>query len=265
MMTMTATTTTTSDPFELAKKVTKQREWAGFKATLRFIDPATGTAINTEVRYGKLDIDPAFSAEGVEKLGPHGGKIRYQRGEWKTFEQMPDGSEVEISEDDIKYYQSADASGKAEVSPFDATKVWDISEQRSIDECTLNGDKALGTLIPREKVDEFGPDKERGSSLYWIDGDAVAFRALAEKLEKDRTALYFPLVLRNGLTIHLAAGYLVRIGGNMYMIMRTFGGSVIWSHPLTEKAEPVAVEKKTPVLAKPVLRRKAVGASNGAQ
>ena len=95
----------TSDPFELAKKVTKKREWAGFKATLRFTDPATGTAINTEVRYGKMDIDPAFSAEGVEKLGPHGGKIRYQRGEWKTLEQQPDGTEVEISEDDIKYYQ----------------------------------------------------------------------------------------------------------------------------------------------------------------
>ena len=247
----------TSDPFELAKKVTKKREWAGFKATLRFTDPATGTAINTEVRYGKMDIDPAFSAEGVEKLGPHGGKIRYQRGEWKTLEKQPDGTEVEISEDDIKYYQNGEDGSKSEVSPFDATKIWEISEQRSIDECALENEKALGTLIPREKIDEFGPDKEKGSSLYWIDGDSVALRTLADKLEKEKMALYFPHVFRKGLTIHLAAGYLVRIGGGMYMIMRTFGGTVVWTHPLTATAESITEEeKKVLVIAKPVLRRK---------
>jgi len=252
----------TSDPFELAKKVTKKREWAGFKATLRFTDPATGTAINTEVRYGKMDIDPAFSAEGVEKLGPHGGKIRYQRGEWKTLEKQPDGTEVEISEDDIKYYQNGEDGSKSEVSPFDATKIWEISEQRSIDECMLENEKALGTLIPREKIDEFGPDKEKGSSLYWIDGDSVALRTLADKLEKEKMALYFPHVFRKGLTIHLAAGYLVRIGGGMYMIMRTFGGTVVWTHPLTATAESITEEeKRVVILAKPVLRRKASGSA----
>lgn len=234
---------------EAASGQAKKRTFAGFKNQLRFNDGQIST--NCEVRYAKLDVEPAFSAEAVEKLGPHGGKIRYSRGEWKTFEQMPDGSEMEISDDEIKYFQSG-----SEVSPFDATKTWDINPARQIDECTLDGATSLGTLIPIENIDTFGPDKDRGSSLYWIAGDAFALKALIEKLEKERLALYFPHVFRKGLTIHLAVAYIVRLDGKVYLAMKTFGGSTIWSHPLVETGTTTTVGKKIAVLAKPVLRRK---------
>ncbi len=208
-----------------------------------------------------MDVDPAFKAEGVEKLGPHGGRLRWERGnEWKVFETL-NGQEIEISADDIKYYQDVDGK-KEEVSPFDATKLWDILASRNIEETGFDPDKSevsLGALIPREKVDEFGPDKEKGSSMYWITGDAFGLRALVEKLEKEKAALYFPLVFRRRLTIHLCVLYPVRLGGNVYLIMRTFGGTTIWSKPLDEKTAYAAVEKKIEVMAKPILRRKPAG------
>jgi hypothetical protein len=266
---------------------------------LRFNDGSI--SVNTELRFAKLDIDPAFAAEGVQKAGPHGGRIRYSRGEWKTYEQdqliayectackddqgratrwsltnlppppvqvekvcpkcgkqtRPILGEVEISDEDVKYFQEFEGK-KVEVQPFDSTKTWDILAPRNLDECTLDGPVALGTLIPLEKIDEFGPDKDRGSSLYWISGDAFALRALVGKLEKEKLALYFPHIFRKGLTIHLAVAYVVRIEGKVYLIMRTFGGSTIWSHPVSEVAAGApTIEKKIVVLARPVLRRKA--------
>lgn len=143
----------------------KAKPFAGFKGQLRFSSP--DGVVNTEVRYAKADIDPVFKPESIKKVGPNNGEIRFQRGEWKTFEKQPDGSEIEIPQDSIRYVQSVEGA-EMEVEPFDSTKVWDIREERPLDECALDGETALGTLIPREQVDEFGPDKEAGSSLYEI-------------------------------------------------------------------------------------------------
>ena len=92
--------------------------------------------------------------------------------------------------------------------------------------------------------------------MYWISGDAFALKALVEKLEKEKLALYFPHIFRKGLTIHLAVAYVVRLDGRVYLIMRTFGGSTIWAHPIEAVPSAATVEKKIVVLAKPVLRRK---------
>ena len=177
--------TITDDIFAQVEKeagVKSKRPFAGFKNTLRFNDGSI--SINAEVRFAKLDVEPAFSAEGVEKMGPHGGRIRYSRGEWKTYEQLADGTEVEVSDDEIKYYQNVDGQ-KTEVQPFDATKLWDVNAQRHIEECTLDGAMALGTLIPLEKIDEFGPDKERGKAQVsqatvgrWLPDSSLKYRRL---------------------------------------------------------------------------------------
>ena len=240
-----------------AEQGPKKRQFAGFKVALRFNDP-NGISVNTELRYGKMDVEPPFSTEGIGKVGPHGGKLRYSRGEWKTYEQMPDGKEVEISDDEVQYYQEIDGQ-KTQVAPLDATKTWDILTDRAIEESTLDGQNSLGTLIPREKIDEFGPDKERGSALYWITGDALSLRALVEKMEKERLALYFPHVFRRGLTVHLTVLYPVRLKNAVYLVARTFGGTTIWNKPLIESTKVAEVEKRVAVLARPVLRRKPSG------
>ena len=251
------------NPFDMAEKEAEQgpkkRTFAGFKVALRFNDP-NGISVNTELRYGKMDVDPPFSTEGIEKVGPHGGRLRYSRGEWKTYEQMPDGKEVEISDEEIQYFQENEGQ-KTQVAPLDATKTWDILASRPLDESTLDGQSGLGTLIPREKIDEFGPDKERGSALYWITGDALSLRALVEKLEKERLALYFPHVFRRGLTVHLTVLYPVRLKNAVYLVARTFGGTTIWNKPLIESMKAAEAEKRVAVLARPVLRKKPSGAA----
>ncbi len=249
-----------NNPFDMAEKEAEQgpkkRTFAGFKVALRFNDP-NGISVNTELRYGKMDVDPPFSTEGIEKLGPHGGRLRYSRGEWKTYE-VVDGKEVEISDDEVQFYQEIDGQ-KQQVAPLDATKTWDVLASRPLDESTLDGQSALGTLIPREKIDEFGPDKDRGSSLYWVSGDALSLRALVEKLEKERLALYFPHVFRRGLTVHLTVLYPVRLNNAVYLVARTFGGTTIWNKPLVESTKIAETEKKVVVLARPVLRKRPSG------
>lgn len=274
----------------------KAREFAGFKNRLRF-SSANGLHVECEVRYSKADVDTIFEVPNVKKIGPHGGFIRWGKGEWKCYEadvpvwilMSPDGKvvaqtpdpdvpirawshveaykigqpgghtvveglkEIEISPDTIKYQQDVDGVTQ-EVDPFEATKVWDIKEDRPLDQCTLDGPIALGSVIPREKMDEFGPDKDSGSSLYKVWGDDQALVALAEHLEKERIALYYPHVFRKGLTIHLACATIVRFNNTIYMIMKTFGGPVKLDRPLRGIAVAVPVSK--PVLVKPIIRSK---------
>lgn len=249
-----------SSPYAAAEntEAPKKRTFAGFKSTLRY-RTATAT-ITTEVRYGKMDVDPAFSAEGVGKAGPHGGRVRYQRGEWKVFEIDPKtGKEAEISEDDIKYVQEIDTeTGKQviEVEPFDRSVTWDIFDARPLDESTLDGPNSLGTVIPAEKIFDFGPDKDNGSQMYWVSGDdSAALKQVVDDLEKGKSSIYFPLVFRKGLTIHLAVLRVVRKDSQVFFVMQTFGGNVIYNKPIKPEGTAEPVEMK-PVLARPVLKKK---------
>lgn len=228
----------------------KPREFAGFK--LRLVFRSHDVTIDTEARYAKSEPEQVFSAEGVKKVGPNGHPIKYSRGEWRTVEVQPDGSEVEVSDDQIKYLQDVDGQ-QVEVSPFDATKEWEIREERNQEECTLDGPKSLGTCIPIEKIHELAPDKERGSMLYEVWGEGL--RSLAEKLEREKLALYMPHVFRKGMTIHLAVAHIVRFNGKTYLIMRTFAGPMKLRKAVSE-SEAAKVEERKPILMKPVLMRK---------
>lgn len=231
----------------------KAREFAGWKIRIRYATQ-NGFHIDTEARFAQCDVDPVFQVDSIRKVGPNGGEIRYVRGEFKTIEKQPDGTEVEIPSDSIKYIQDVDGL-PVEVEPFDAVKTWDIQEDRQMDECTIDGPVALGTAIPLDKAEQFGPDKESGSKLYGIWGDdTTALRALAERLEKEKLGLYYPHVFRKGLTIHLAVARPVRFDGTLYLVFKTFAGPVVYTKPLAGTGKHL--EPPKPILAKPVLKKK---------
>ncbi len=231
----------------------KAREFAGFKVRIVYSSP-TGFHVESDARYSKADADAVFKVDGVGKVGPNGFPVRYSRGEWKTFEQTPDG-EVEITNDQVRYLQTVDGQ-QVEVDAFDATKTWDIKEDRPVEECTLDGPVALGTVIPRDRADQFGPDKEDGSKLYEVWGEGLL--ALADKLEREKLALYFPHVFRRGMTIHLSVASVVRFDSTTYFTMRTYAGPVILKKALQQGVTQVQETTRKPMLIKPSIRKRAV-------
>ena len=243
--------------------IRKAREFAGFKGRIRYT--GHNFHMETDVRYSKVETDPAFELSGVTKTGPNKLPIRWDRGgEWRVYEIQPDGSEKEITSDQVRYWQETEPGKEpTEINPLDATKVIDVSDSRPLEECTLDGPISYGTLVPREKVNEFGPNRDDGSKLYKLWGeDVAAYSALlgfSEMLDKERLAVYYPFVFRRGMTVHLVCGWPVRVNGNVYLHFMTFGGAIKLDKPLNVSNVPTKVEERKPILAKPMLKRKAAG------
>ena len=285
------------------------REFAGFKVRLSYTSPDLN--LDLEARYATAETEPIFKPEGIEKRGPAGGTIRYQRGEWKIWEKLPagkwavvdeegrpypkaDGSlaifdneeearrfseslnaegqnarvtdqEILINEDWVQYRQKIDGEEIA-VEPFDRTEIIDIDEKRPLDQCGIdenNPKRVLGTVVPEHWEDNLGPDEEKGSKLYeiWTKLPNSALYRLIEKLEKERLKLYFPMVFRKGMTIHLCIAKVIRFNGDAYLVMKTYSGPVKLKRPIKPAAtlrEPIVAK---PVLAKPILRKKPAGVS----
>ena len=278
---------------------TKKRGFAGFKQTINYSDPATGTVVTASVRRAKVKVDSPFKLEGIRKVGPNGGDLRWgaPNAEWAVWEknkvvkaaveafefegktygpyavgaavsELPAGAlvagriqydfaESSISQDQIRYIQES-AEGEAEVSPFSATKTFDVKEGRALEECGFNENDdstVLGTTIPRTRVYEFAPDPDKNNStMEQVYGDPN-LKNIAERLEADRTAAYFPLVKRKGITVHLACMFPIRVEGKQFMCLQTFGGPAHWDKPVDEAAESVTPGVRKPVLKKPAFRR----------
>ena len=237
----------------------KTREFNGFKNRLRYTSPEL--TVDVEIRYATVDTEAVFKPEGIRKTGPSGGELRWEKGseEWKVFEKQPDGTEKEIKQDEIKYYQEADGQ-TAEVEPFDSTKTIDIRSDRILDECNLDGPVSLGSVIPEGMEDNFGPDKEKGTKFYeiWAEQSSSGLYTLLEKLEKEKLKLFFPFVFRKGMSVHLCVAKIIRINGDTYMVMKTYAGPTQLKRPI-KPSDHASVEPIKPLLAKPALRRKPIG------
>jgi hypothetical protein len=236
------TTTTDNPAAQQVREGKEKKERAQGSFTLRFTDGAS--TISTEVKYGKVKVDPAFKPEGIEKKGPNGGPLRWVKGqaEWHVFE-----GETEISEDQIQYMQDGQA-----VEPFSRTQSVDVNMTRPMEECTLDGPISYGTRIPEEMVSLFGPDYDKGSKLYWLDGDPISLQQLLQKLEDK--VLYLPFVFVKGLSIHLVIVRFVKRNGNLYLTMQTYAGEALMAHPVNQAVQQP--EEQKPILAKPMLRKK---------
>ena len=237
-------TATTENP--AAQQVNENKEKkdrAQGHIALRFTDGSS--TISTTLKYGKVKVDPAFKAEGIEKTGPNGGKLRWEKGtaEWHVYE-----GDTEITESQIQYRQDGQA-----IEPFEKTATIDVNTSRHMEECTLDGPISYGTMIPENMVDLFGPDYDKGSKLYWLDGDPATLQQLIQKLESK--VLYVPFVFVRGLSIHLVVVRIVKRNGNLYLTMQTYAGEALMTHPINQAVQPEPAENR-PLLARPVLRKK---------
>lgn len=237
-----------SNPFELVKEAAtqtpKKREWSGFKAKLRFLSQElTG---DLEIRYGKAEVEPLLDVEGqLEKVGPKGLPVKAN---WEKH--FFEGDE-EISEDGIRFLQTQEDGSKLEVSPLDRTDTIEIQEGRPLEECTLDGEKALGTTVPREDVDKYAPE-----STYeiWADQSWGLLR-LSEYLEKQKLAAFFPFTFGRGFKIYTVTVYPIRFNGDLYLLMVMTAGEKKLKHPI-RRAEGVVKEEKKLILVAPKLKAK---------
>lgn len=228
---------------EVANTKIEKKGFAGFKQRLHYTDPSSGTVVDTEIRRVKVDVEPAFPIEGIIKVGPQGYPLRWGAPadqEWDVWEKRPDG-EAKINQSQIRYLQDG-----VDVPPLEATRILDINEQRTIQECEPQGDVALGTLIPRDMVSTFAPDPKRGSTLEEVSGDA-GLKTLADKMDAEKLSAFFPLVKRKGITVHAACMYTLHVDGKRYMAIQTFGGTAKWTKPIPDLGATESV--KTPTLA----------------
>ena len=237
----------------------KPRVYKGNKLQLSYNGDSLSVAM--EVRYAKTATDAIFKPDEMLKCGPNGGELRWDRGgSWGIFEKQADGTEVAINNSDIKYYQEVDGQ-KVEVEPFDSTKSLEILEGRPLDQCTLDGENALGSLMPDNMENNFGPDGEKGTKLYeiWSEKGNPGLIRVLEKMEKDKVKLFFPFVFRKGMSIHLCVAKVVRLDSAMYLTMRTYAGPALLTRTIVEGEGVAERTLLKPVLAKPVLRTRSLG------
>lgn len=242
-----------TNPFELAKqeaaKAPAKRQWAGWKGKLRFnSQELTG---NIEFRYGKVATEALLDVEGqLEKVGPKGLPVTSK---WeKHFYEGTD----EISEDVIRFLQTQEDGTKLEVSPLERTDTIEVQEGRAMEECTIDGDLGLGTVIPREDVDKYAPE-----STYEIWGDDWGLLRLAEYLEKHRLALFFPYTFGRGFKIHEVTVYPIRYNGDLYLVMVMNSGQKRLKHAIKTLEAAPREERKVILVAPKLKARKPAGVS----
>ena len=161
-------------------------------AVLRFTNPSSSPPMTlmAEVRHKEIEVEPLLDLEsGIQRVGPNGSPIVSHR-EDHYYE-----LDKEIVKEEIRYIQMID--GRQEVvGKLSMTNTLDILEGRPLEECTLLDEsdkvhKALGTTIPREDVSRYAPE---AIHAVWPKDDTQAWGIyqLAEYLEKQRIALFFP-------------------------------------------------------------------------
>jgi hypothetical protein len=188
------------------------------------------------------------------EVGPNGGPVAANI-EGKLYETLPDTTTVDITKDQVKVVD-------VEVSPFEATETFDINKERSMDDCGIDPEdssRVLGTLIKREKVYSFAPDTKKGSTLEQLYTDDQGLSFLANILERENLAGYFPLVKRAGITTHLATMFPVTKGDRRFMLLQCFAGEAILDKPIdvVKAAEP---EVKKPIMMRPTFKKKVIAA-----
>jgi len=242
-----------SNPFDGLKTVDEgqKKEWLGWK--LRINLNTSNLITYTEARYKSVEVLPLLDLESnLEKVGPHGHPVKKT---WKEeyYEILPSGEAVPIPRNAIKYMQEIDGE-KVPVSKLGKTEQVDISEGRAIEECTLTGDfgkNSLGTLITREDVDKYAT-----SSVYTIfsDRQESALKTIADYLEKQRLALFFPFSHGNGFKIYTATAFPVRRNGQLFFLLLLHTGEMVFTKPILASEKPV--EEKVRQLAMPKLATK---------
>lgn len=225
---------------EAPSKGRESREFAGWKLPIKV--EVEGLIIETEARYKKVDVEPLIDLEGeIEKVGPRGKPVKGSM-EWHWYEGE---DKVEISEKDIKYVQKMPDGSVVEVEPLQRVNEVHV-EEKPIEEITIDGQTAIGTLVPRHMVENFAPE-----STYEVWGNLLR---LAEYLEKNNLAIMFPWTFGRGFKITTALMYPVRVGEKVYMVMVLATGIKKFSKPLVGQTEEI----KKPTIAKPLLKKKAV-------
>lgn len=249
-----------SNLVEKPPQARKPREYAGRKSRLRY--NSESLSVDVPIRYAPAISESIFKPEGIRKTGPNGGDLRWERGkEWKVFEiDGVTGKEQEIRADEVKYFQETE-EGQIEVEPFDSTQIIDIKDGRALNECNLDGPVTLGSVIPDNMEDNFGNDKEKGTKIYeiWAEQSSTGLWQLLEKLEKEKLKLFFPFVFRKGMSVHLCVAKIVRLNGDVYMLMKTYAGPLVYKHAIKSTEGEAEKEVIKPLLAKPILRRKPIG------
>jgi hypothetical protein len=233
----------------------KKKVSGGNIATLRFTNPSSNPPMTlmTQVRHKEIEVEPLLDLEsGIQKVGPNGEQVVSRR-EDHYYE-----LNKEIVKEEIRYVQMID--GKQEpVAKLSMTNVLDITEGRPFDECTLVDEseevhKSLGTTIPIEDVSRYAPEAIHAA---WPKDDTQAWSLykLAEYLEKNRIALFFPYSHGNGFKIHSTTVYPIRFDGQLYLVWSNNRGEMLFKYPLrANEAMETAPERKVAMLATPRLR-----------
>lgn len=237
-----------SNIFQAADKADtgKKRAFAGWKSTIRFDSPKLQSQV--PIRYGKVDVEPLIDVEGeILKVGPNGQPVESH---WKKVH-YENGQE--ITEEQIRKVQKVDDQ-LVDVVDLPRTQTISISEQRPIEECTLDENDptvSLGTCIPVEDINKYVAES---MNEVWAE-DSFGVLRLAEYLEKERLALFFPYCYGRGLKIYTVTGYPFRVEAKLFLLMRMNIGQMILRHPIqVQQGQPQ--ETKRLVLATPRLVRK---------
>lgn len=155
----------------LEKEVSKaKRVFKGFKARLK-VENYNGLSIDIPIRYAKAEDEPMVK---VVRRSPSG---RLVQGKWigekKYFELDENGklTDVEVKEEEIKYYQVLEDGTEQEVEKIKRTEVIEVVD-----------------FIPIEMLDSYATE-----SVYeiWVEESKLAHSLykLVEKLFKDRMAM----------------------------------------------------------------------------
>ena len=234
----------------------KKRASGGNIATLRFTNPSSNPPMTlmTLVRHKEIEVEPLLDLEsGIQKVGPNGKPVISRR-EDHYYEEL----NKEILKEEIRYVQMID--GKQEtVAKLSMTNTIDITEGRPLEECTIVDEseevhKSLGTTIPIEDVSRYAPEAIHAA---WPKDDTQAWSLykLAEYLEKNRIALFFPYTHGNGFRIHSTTVYPIRFDGQLYLVWSNNKGEMLFKYPLrANEAMETAPERKVAMLATPRLR-----------
>ncbi|MEM2352149.1 MAG: hypothetical protein QXT26_07055 [Thermoproteota archaeon] len=222
----------------LEKEVSKSKRFKGFKARLK-VENYNGLSIDIPIRYAKAEDEPMVK---IVRRSPTG---RLVQGKWigekKYFELDDDGklTDVEVKEEEIKYYQVLEDGTEQEVEKMKRTEVVEVID-----------------AIPMEMIDEYAVE-----STYeiWVEDQKTAHSLyeLVQKLLRDRTALITtftfggftaytgiltPIVRDNGfcLAMHLASS--LRKFEHLMPIPK---GEAVVEKPKTVKIAPLKPKQKT--------------------
>ena len=198
-----------------------------------------------DVAFHEASTEKLIELEGRPlQLGPKGAEVEVRR----PYQYFENG--VPILASQIQKFLEYDNGERDPYADLPKTKTFDINEKRDIAECTLDPNdptRSYGTVVPRESIDKYAVEKVHDE---W-EGVPAGYKALAEHLEKEKTAMLYPYSFGRGRKVTTVIAYPVRMDSKLYMLKRFCTGQLIFRHPLEAPAD---AQKETTTVAIPALR-----------